>query len=147
VDTKPAHFAESPDQRPEAARRIAARGVAARGVNDALEYARQMRLSLREEARSGRLRTFVHWKRLFDAELAKAREEERMRMALSQDWSGLGNYVADGLIITRHSIALDIAGLLSHLRFPGAFRLFEISVAVIFETLLDADPSALAAKS
>jgi hypothetical protein len=106
-----------------------------------------MRLCLRQEARSGRPRTFVHWKRLFDAELAKAREEERMRMAFSQDWSGLGKYVADGLVITRHSIALDIAGLLSHWQFPGAFRLFEMSVAVILETLLDAGPTALAAKS
>jgi hypothetical protein len=60
----------------------------------------------------------------------------------------LGKYVENGLVLTRHSIALDIAGLLSRWRFPGAFRLFEMSVAVILETVLvDAGPSALAAKS
>jgi hypothetical protein len=83
-----------------------------------------------------RSRTFAHWKRLFDLELTAARERERMRMALSQDWSGLGKYLGESLLITRHSIALDAAALLSRLRWPGAAKLFETSVAVILQTAI-----------
>lgn len=127
MDTKPAHFAESLGHWPELARSVAA----------TLEYAGQMRLSLHEETGSARRPgTFVHWKRLFAAELAAVREQERLRMALSRDWSGLGRYVEDSLLITRHSIVLNTAGLLSHWRFPVASRLFETSVAVILETVL-----------
>ena len=101
------------------------------------EYVRQMRLSICQEAGSARSpRTFAHWKRLFESELARVREQERIRMALSRDWSGLGKYVEDSLLIRRYSIALGAAGLLSLLRFPGAFRLFETSVAVILKTVL-----------
>lgn len=92
----------------------------------ALEYARQMRLALCQEG--GELPhcplTFGYWKRLFDRELAAARKQERLRMALSQDWSDLGKYVREGLMIAPHRILLDTAGLLLHLRFPGAHALF-----------------------
>jgi hypothetical protein len=95
-----------------------------------------MRLSLQQQAGSApHSRTFAHWKRQFDVELASARERERMRMALSQDWSGLGEYFRESLLILRHSIALDAAGLLCRLRCPGALRLFEPSVAVILQTV------------
>jgi hypothetical protein len=127
VDTKTPLFAESQGQSPEPARRVTA----------ALEYARQMRLSLHQQAGSARdSRAFVHWKRLFDAELAGVREQERIRMALSRDWSDLGKYVEDNLLILRHSIALDTAGLLSRWWFAGAFLLFETSVAVILQTVI-----------
>ena len=104
MDTKPAHFAESTGQRPELGRH----------VKDVLEYVRQMRLSICQEAGSARSpRTFAHWKRLFDSELAGVRQQERIRMALSRDWSGLGKYVEDSLLIRQYSIALGAAGLLS----------------------------------
>jgi hypothetical protein len=57
-------------------------------------------------------------------------------MALSRDWSGLGRYVEDSLLIRQYSIALWTAGLLSLLGFPGAFRLFETSVSMILKTVL-----------
>lgn len=91
-----------------------------------------MRLALRQEER--RSRTFAHWKRLFDAELARAREQERMRMAYSRDWSHLGEYVGEGFLIMRHSITLNAAGLLFRLRCPGASRLFDISVTFLMQT-------------
>lgn len=127
MNTKPAHFAESTGQWPEAGRHI----------KDVLEYVRQMRLFICQEAGSARSpRTFAYWKRLFEAELARVRQQERMRMALSRDWSGLGRYVEDSLLIRQYSIALGTAGLLSLLRFPGACRLFETSVAVMLRTVL-----------
>ncbi|HMJ61769.1 MAG TPA: hypothetical protein VK493_08395 [Bryobacteraceae bacterium] len=103
----------------------------------ALEYARQMRLALCQQGGPllHRPLTFGYWKRRFDVELARARERERMRMALSQDWSGLGKYFGESLLILRHSIALDAAGILSRLRCPGALKLFEPSVAVILRTV------------
>jgi hypothetical protein len=106
-----------------------------------------MRLSLHPQAGSvPHSRTFAHWKRLFDVELARTREYERMRMALSQDWSGLGKYLGESLLILRHSIALDAVGILSLLRCPPALGLFESSVAVLLQTVYSS-PNALAAKS
>ena len=103
----------------------------------ALEYARQMRLALCQEGGKLPYRplTFGYWKRLFDRELATTRKQDRLRMALSQDWSDLGKYFGESLLILRHSIALDAAGLLCRLRCPGALRLFEPSVAVILRTV------------
>ena len=43
-----------------------------------------------------------------------------MRMALSQDWSGLDKYLGESLRILPHSIALDAVGILSLLRCPAA---------------------------
>jgi hypothetical protein len=91
-------------------------------------------------------RTFSHWKRLFYMELANTREYERMRMALSQDWSGLDKYLGESLLILRHSIALDAVGILSLLRCPAALGLFESSVAVLLQTVYPR-PKALAAQS
>jgi hypothetical protein len=106
-----------------------------------------MRLSLDPQAGSPpHSRSFAHWKRLFDVELARAREYERMRMALSQDWSGLDKYLGESLLILRHSIGLDAAGVLSRLRCPAALGLFDLSVAVILQTAYSS-PSALAPKS
>ncbi len=106
-----------------------------------------MRLSLDPQSGSApHLRTFAHWKRLFDVELARAREYQRMRMALSQDWSGLDKYLGEGLLILRHSIALDAAGILSRLQCPTALGLFESSLAVILQTVYSR-PNALAPKS
>ena len=132
MDTKPALFAKVLGRWPEAVSCVTA----------ALEYARQMRLSVQQQAGSARdCRTFAHWKRRFDVELASARERERMRMALSQDWSGLGKYFRESLLILRHSIALDAAALLCRLRCPGALRLFERSVAVILQTVYSVSAS------
>jgi len=58
-----------------------------------------------------------------------------MRMALSRDWSGLSDYVQNGLLIRQYSIVLGTAGLLLRYRFPGASRLFETSVTVLLKTL------------
>lgn len=137
MDTKPAFFAKPLGQWPEPVSCATA----------AFEYARQMRLSLYAEAGSApHSRTFAHWKRLFDAELARAREYERMRMALSRDWSGLGKYLGESLLILRHSIALDAAGILSRLRRPAALASFERSVAVILQ-IVYSSPNALAPTS
>jgi len=46
-----------------------------------------------------------------------------MRMALSQDWSGLDKYLGESLRILPHSIALDAVGILSLLRCPAALGL------------------------
>lgn len=119
MDTKPVLIAESLAPWSEPARRVSA----------ATEYARQMRRSL--ECHS---RTFSYWKRLFDLELARARGQQRVRMALSGDWSGLGNHIEESLLIKRYSIVLDVAGLLSRLRWPGSSKLFETSVAIILQT-------------
>jgi hypothetical protein len=137
VDTKPAFFAKPLGQWPEPVSRTTA----------AFEYVRQMRLSLSPpDGLAPHSRPFAHWKQQFYVELAKIREYERMRMALSRDWSGLGKYLEEGLLIGRHSIALDAAGILSRLRCSGALRLFESSVAVILQTVYSS-PSALAPKS
>jgi hypothetical protein len=137
VDTKPVLFAKPLGQWPEPVSCATA----------AFEYARQMRLSLHPPAGSApHARTFAHWKRLFDVELARAREYERVRMALSQDWSGLDRYLGESLLILRHSIALDAAGILSLLRCPAALALFESSVAVILQTVYSS-LSALAPRS
>jgi hypothetical protein len=113
----------------------------------AFEYARQMRLSLDPQAGSApHSRTFAHWKGLFDVELARAREYERMRMALSQDWSGLDKYLGESLLILRHSIALEAAVILSLLRCQAALGLFESSVSVILQTVYSR-PNTLAPKS
>ena len=88
----------------------------------ALEYARQMCLALRRDAR--KLPAFDYWKRLFEQELTTIRYEERLRMAQSQDWSDLGKYVREGLVIVPHRFLLDAAGFLFRLGFPGAQALF-----------------------
>jgi hypothetical protein len=137
VDTKPVLFAKPLGQWPEPVSCATA----------AFEYARQMRLSLHPQAGSApHSRTFAHWKRLFDVELARAREYDRMRMALSQDWSGLGKYLGESFLILRHSLALDAAGVLSRLRCPAALGLFNPSVAVILQTVYSS-PSALVPRS
>ena len=82
-----------------------------------------------------RFQKFLYWKRLLDSELTALRTGERMRMALSRDWSGLSAYVQNGLLVRHYSIVLAAAGLLSRWRFPGAIRLFETSAAVILKTL------------
>ena len=97
-------------------------------VGAALECVRQMRLSTNQKA-------FLYWKRLLDSELASLRARERMRMALSRDWSGLSAYVQNGLLIRQYSLALGAVGLLLRYRFPGAIRLFETSATLILKTL------------
>jgi hypothetical protein len=95
-----------------------------------------MRSSINQEFRAAeRFQKFLYWKRLLDSELMALRAGERMRMALSRDWSGLATYVQSGLLLRRYSIALGAIGLLSRWRFPGAIRLFETSAAVILKTL------------
>ena len=69
-----------------------------------------------------------------------------MRMAVSQDWSGLGKYLGESLLILRHSLSLDAAGVLSRLRCPAALGLFDPSVAVILQTVYSS-PSALVPRS
>jgi hypothetical protein len=92
-----------------------------------------MRSSINQKA-AERYRTFLYWKHLLDSELTALRTGERMRMALSRDWSGLSAYVQNGLLIRQYSVALGAAGLLLRYRFPGASRLFETSPAVILKT-------------
>jgi hypothetical protein len=83
-------------------------------------------------------RRYSHWNRLLATEIAMARERERLRMAFSQEWSGLGKYVRESLLIARHGILLDMAGLLFRLRIPGARTLFENAIAAILEMVYSA---------
>ena len=123
MGTKRVLFAEPSGQWPEPTLRVGA----------ALECVRQMRSSINQKA-AERYRTFLYWKHLLDSELTALRTGERMRMALSRDWSGLSAYVQNGLLIRQYSVALGAAGLLLRYRFPGASRLFETSAAVILKT-------------
>ena len=105
-------------------------------VRAVFECVRQMRSSINQDFRAAeRLQKFLYWKRLLDSELIVLRTGERMRMALSRDWSGLAGYVQNGLLLRQYSFALGAVGLLSRWRFPGAIRLFETSAAVILKTL------------
>lgn len=116
-------FAEPSGQWPEPTLRVGA----------ALECVRQMRSLINQTGECAR--TFLYWKRVLDSELTALRAGERMRMALSRDWSGLSDYVQNGLLIRQYSIVLGAAGLLLRYRFPGASRLFETSVTVLLKTL------------
>jgi hypothetical protein len=75
---------------------------------------------------------------MLSTEVAKAREQQRLRMAFSQEWSGLGEYVREALLIARQAILLDMAGLLFRLRMPGARTLFENAIAAILKTVYSA---------
>jgi hypothetical protein len=59
-------------------------------------------------------------------------------MAVSQEWSGLGKYVREGLVITRQEFLLDTAGLLFRLKIPGARTVFENAIAAVLETVYSA---------
>src|SRR5262249_11693181 len=105
-----------------------------RRATAALEYAYKMRSLLQPPATGRRChRTYGHWKRLFERELLDARKQERLRMAHSQDWSGLGKYVEESFLIARHRLVLLTIPLLIHLRYPDVRKLFEASITCIMQ--------------
>ncbi|HEY3936534.1 MAG TPA: hypothetical protein VGL97_03850 [Bryobacteraceae bacterium] len=59
-------------------------------------------------------------------------------MAVSQEWSGLGTYVREGLVIARQEMLLDAAGMLFRLKIPGARIVFENAIAAVLETVYSA---------
>jgi hypothetical protein len=70
-------------------------------------------------------------KRLFRMEISNARRQERLRMAQSRDWSGLGEYVRASTFITCHQVLLDTSGVFAILSIPKGRALFERATAAI----------------
>lgn len=100
----------------------------------AFEYSCRMRAIFHAGApQTASSAAYRHWKRLFRREISKARRQQRLRMAHSRDWSGLGEYVRTSALIVRQQLMLDLAGLLAGLRIGKGCRLFERAVSAILQ--------------
>jgi hypothetical protein len=117
----------------------------------ALDYSRQMQQVLAEEefrwlelanSRSAsrtrrRERTLLYrrLKELFDLEVSLARKQKRAAMALANDWSGLRQYIREGVAILRYRAMLTLAGWMFAAAIPGACDVCDAAVFGIVRTI------------
>lgn len=117
--------------------------------HEAMQYYRGMRRSLSEEdfrwlslgmppqpaLRRERLAMYRRYRELFEIELAFARKLRRSTMALSRDWSGLGDYTVEMVNVARYKGMLSAAGVLFRWRIPGALDLCDAAAFGLFRML------------
>jgi hypothetical protein len=116
----------------------------------ALSYYRCMRGMLSEEefrwvtlefpkehqrTKTLRRERFLQYQRhreLFDLEITVARKQKRATMALSNDWSGMAEYVREGLQLATYRLMLHFAGLLYISGIPGAIDVCDAAAFGMF---------------
>jgi hypothetical protein len=82
--------------------------------------------------RRERFTQYHRHRELFDLEISVARKQKRATMALSHDWSGMADYVAEGLQLAKYRCMLRLAGLLYRSGIPGALDVCDAAAFAIF---------------